>query len=299
MSTIKVALIGQPNVGKSALINAIGNTRLKVGNFSGVTVSKKRVSFSRDGIDFEITDLPGSYSLTEYTIEEKVTKDYLDHEDYDLILNVVDSCNLERNLYLTTELLSLHKKMVVALNMSDEADSAGISIDEKQLSKMLGIPCIKTSAIKKTGIDDLLDSLIYEAKHALQTENHLQFSAPFEEEIARILAFLQNKHFIHESPLKALAIKLLREDKATYQILHEQPIWTELQPLLNQSYQHLYLHHDIQDLDDIFNDEKNALCKGLATEVAQPTVKQNLTVTDKLDSRGRCKSLKVSVFIDK
>jgi small GTP-binding protein len=129
MALIKVALVGQPNVGKSALINSVGNARLKVGNFSGVTVKKEVVRFSRDDYDFEITDLPGSYSLTDYTIEERVTKQYLNDSDYDLILNVVDSTNIERNLYLTTELLSLNKKVVVALNMDDEALKEGVHIE--------------------------------------------------------------------------------------------------------------------------------------------------------------------------
>ena len=142
MATIKVALVGQPNVGKSALINSVGNARLRVGNFSGVTVKKEVVRFSREGYDFEITDLPGSYSLTDYTIEERVTKHYLDDNDYDLILNVVDSTNIERNLYLTTELLALNKKLVVALNMTDEAVKEGVNIDEHQLGKILGVPCV-------------------------------------------------------------------------------------------------------------------------------------------------------------
>ena len=150
---IKVALVGQPNVGKSALINSIGNAHLKVGNFSGVTVKKQVVRFSRGDYEFEITDLPGSYSLTDYTIEERVTKKYLDEGEYDLILNVVDSTNIERNLYLTTELLALNKKMVIALNMTDEAVNEGVHIDEQQLGKILGARCVKTSALKKTGID--------------------------------------------------------------------------------------------------------------------------------------------------
>lgn len=101
MKTIKIALVGQPNVGKNFLINAVGNTKLRVGNFSGVTVDKTTISFTRDDYNFEVTDLPGSYAITDYTIEERVTKDYLDNGDYDLILNVVDSTNIERNLYLT------------------------------------------------------------------------------------------------------------------------------------------------------------------------------------------------------
>ncbi len=157
---IKIALVGQPNVGKSMLINSISNSRLKVGNFSGVTVEKTQIEFEYKDYLFEITDLPGSYSLSDYTIEEKVTKNYLEKDEYDIILNVLDSTNLERNLYLTSELLVLDKKMVLALNMSDEAQNEGILINEVQLSKIIGKPCIKTSAKTKLGLDKLLKSIV-------------------------------------------------------------------------------------------------------------------------------------------
>ena len=126
---IKIALVGQPNVGKSMLINSISNARLKVGNFSGVTVTKEQVSLKYKNFNIEIVDLPGAYSLNDYTLEEKVTKDFLYNEEYDIILNVVDSTNLQRNLLLTTELLSLDKKIVIALNMDDEAQKESIFND--------------------------------------------------------------------------------------------------------------------------------------------------------------------------
>ncbi len=283
MPTIKIALVGQPNVGKSALINSVGNAHLKVGNFSGVTVKKEVVRFSHDDYDFEITDLPGSYSLTDYTIEERVTRDYLDENNYDLILNVVDSTNIERNLYLTTELLSLNKKLVVALNMNDEAIKEGVDINAQQLGKILGVSCIKTSAIEKTGIDDLIQALI---KTYNQRENrfHLQFSEVYEQEIEHIVSFLEEKKIHCKISLKALAIKLLREDKETYQRFHEEPVWVELQPIVNNAYQHLYLHYDTKDLDDIFNDEKLALSKGAVAETVQFEKQIKQTLTEKIDS---------------
>ncbi len=280
---IKIALVGQPNVGKSALINSVGNARLKVGNFSGVTVKKEVVRFSRDGYDFEITDLPGSYSLTDYTIEERVTKNYLDDADYDLILNVVDSTNIERNLYLTTELLALNKKLVVALNMTDEAIKEGVCIDEQQLGKLLGVECVKTSAVEKTGIDDIIHAMI--ASYNRKTNPfHLQFSEVFEEEIEHIVSFLKEKKVQCKISLKALAIKLLREDRNAYLRFREEPIWIELQPIVNEGFQHLYLHYDTKDLDDIFNDEKAALAKGAVAETVQFKKQLKQGVTDKIDA---------------
>ncbi len=296
METIRVALVGQPNVGKSALINSIGNARLRVGNFSGVTVKKEVVRFSRGGYDFEITDLPGSYSLTNYSQEERVTKNYLETDEYDIILNVIDSTNIERNLYLSSELLSLNKNTVVALNMTDEAINEGVFIDEKQLGKLLGAPCVKTSALTKLGIDELIQTII-QAFRLKEIKFHLQFSDVFEEEINHIIHFLTEKNFNAPINLKALAIKLLREDAQTYQYFHDQPIWTELQPIVNHSYQHLYLHYDSKDLDDIFNDEKNALAKGLVAETVQFKKASKKSLTETIDNLLLNKFVGLPIFL--
>ena len=158
--TIKIALVGQPNVGKSMLINSISNSRLKVGNFSGVTVEKKEVIFKYKDYNIKIIDLPGSYSLENYSLEEKVVKNFLNQNEYDIILNVIDSTNLQRNLLLTSELLDLNKKMIIALNMSDEAKKENILINNEKLSSLLNTPCIKKKKKKKDGITELLEQII-------------------------------------------------------------------------------------------------------------------------------------------
>ncbi|WNL13255.1 ferrous iron transport protein B [Arcobacter cryaerophilus gv. pseudocryaerophilus] len=170
--TIKIALVGQPNVGKSMLINSISNSRLKVGNFSGVTVEKKEVIFKYKDYNIKIIDLPGSYSLENYSLEEKVVKNFLNQNEYDIILNVIDSTNLQRNLLLTSELLDLNKKMVIALNMSDEAKKENILINNEKLSSLLNTPCIKTSATKKDGITELLQQIIKTFKEDKTTFKH-------------------------------------------------------------------------------------------------------------------------------
>ncbi|MGJ0493644.1 ferrous iron transport protein B [Aliarcobacter cryaerophilus] len=170
--TIKIALVGQPNVGKSMLINSISNSRLKVGNFSGVTVEKKEVIFKYKDYNIKIIDLPGSYSLENYSLEEKVVKNFLNQNEYDIILNVIDSTNLQRNLLLTSELLDLNKKMVIALNMSDEAKKENILINNEKLSSLLNTPCIKTSATKKDGIKELLEQITKTFKEDKTTFKH-------------------------------------------------------------------------------------------------------------------------------
>ncbi|RXJ69618.1 ferrous iron transport protein B [Halarcobacter ebronensis] len=282
---IKVALVGQPNVGKSMLINSISNSRLKVGNFSGVTVEKTQIEFEYKDYLFEIIDLPGSYSLTDFTLEEKVTKNYLEEEDYDIILNVLDSTNLERNLYLTNELLALDKKMVLALNMSDEAINEGIKINEKQLSKIIGKPCVKTSAKTKLGIKELLEELTTKYE-SMKFESKLIFSDVIEEEIANIKSFLLEKKYRTNIHYREIAIKLLKEDKKTFLTLRDEPIWIELQLILTNAFEHIYLHYGTKNLNDIFEDEKFAFARGIVTEVVklEKQNEDNKTLTDKIDS---------------
>ncbi len=160
---IIVALVGQPNVGKSSLINALSNAHLKVGNFAGVTVDKMEVSLIHKERQITIIDLPGTYALNDFTTEEKVTKDFLEKGQYDLILNVVDSTNLERNLALSTQLLDTNKKMLLALNMWDEAQKEGITINTEKLSQELGVVCVPTSARSKEdrlNTELLLDEIV-------------------------------------------------------------------------------------------------------------------------------------------
>nr|WP_205253040.1 ferrous iron transport protein B [Helicobacter pylori] len=160
---ITIALVGQPNVGKSSLINALSNAHLKVGNFAGVTVDKMEVGLIHKEHQITIIDLPGTYALNDFTTEEKVTKDFLEKGQYDLILNVVDSTNLERNLALSAQLLDTNKKMLLALNMWDEAQKEGIKINTEKLSQELGVVCVPTSARSKEdrlNTELLLDEIV-------------------------------------------------------------------------------------------------------------------------------------------
>ena len=280
---IKIALVGQPNVGKSMLINSISNAKLRVGNFSGVTVAKEEVFLEYKKYKIQITDLPGAYSLNDYTLEEKVTKDFLDNSQYDIILNVLDSTNLQRNLLLTSELLALDKKMIIALNMSDEAEKESIIIDELQLSRILGKPCIKTSATRKSGIDKLLNEII--SKHESEKlPTKLFFSDVIEEEIETISQLLKDCGFKTTETYRQIAIKLLKEDKLTYKKFHDEPMWVKLQVVLNESFEHLYIHYNTKNIEDIFNDEKFAFAKGAVTETVKQKIIEQKTLTEKFDA---------------
>jgi len=299
---ITIALAGQPNVGKSSLINAISNARLKVGNFAGVTVDKAEVEFTIcDEVtckDYEvhIIDLPGAYSLTEYTIEEKVTKSFLQSDEYDIIVNVVDSTNLQRNLLFTTQLLETGKKVVVALNMDDEAQKEGINIDEKQLSAILGVPCIKTSASQKIGIEALRSAII-EVYEKEGTGAKVVYSDTVEEEIESITTFLKEKKYKSTIPYRHLAVKLLQEDVDIYKKMHDEPIWIEMLPIVREGLKHLYLHNNTKDLDEIFADEHFAFAKGAKMEVMSVTGVKAKDITQKIDNLLINKILGIPLFL--
>ena len=157
---IKIVLIGQPNVGKSLLINALSGADMKVGNFSGVTVEKAQAKMSYKDYELEIIDLPGTYSLDGYSQEEKISKSFIESGEYDVLVNVLDSTNLERNLLLSAQLLEKNKKTILALNMSDEAKQEGIDINYAGMSELLGVDVIGVSAHKKENLPALLDAII-------------------------------------------------------------------------------------------------------------------------------------------
>lgn len=281
---IKVALVGQPNVGKSMLINSISNAHLHVGNFTGVTVEKSEVLFDYKDYHFTVVDLPGTYALNDYSIEERVTAQYLMSEDYDLIINVVDSTNLEKNLQLTSELMSVGKKMVLALNMSDEAKKEGIEIDEKYMSALLGFACVKVSAVTKEGIKELIEATIYEYENPL-LEHKLIFSEAVEEEISAIERYLAKHKYSDENSYRNIAINLLKNSKKTYAKLHDDPIWTELQPILIDSSKHIELHHDIDDIKEAFASEYASFNRGVIAEILKQNRElEKRTLTDKIDS---------------
>lgn len=164
-NSLTIALAGNPNAGKTSLFNALTGSRQHVGNWPGKTVEKKEGTFRYQGITFQVVDLPGTYSLSAYSPEEVIARDFILYEQPDVVINVVDASNLERNLYLTVQLLELGVPVVIALNLVDIARDRGIRIDRAGLSALLShVPVVETVATKGRGFEQLLETVLTQAK---------------------------------------------------------------------------------------------------------------------------------------
>ena len=212
---LNVALVGNPNCGKTSLFNYASGAHARVGNYSGVTVDASEAKASFYGYDFSLTDLPGTYSLTCYSPEELYVRKHLTEQLPDVIINVIDATNLERNLYLTTQLVDMNVRMVCALNMYDEFERRGDKIDLKTLSTLFGMPMVPTSFKTGMGVKELFKAVIkvYENTQGASRHIHINYGHEIEDGIREIQKFLKaDEHIRQRYSTRYLAIKLLEND---------------------------------------------------------------------------------------
>src|SRR6185369_9211046 len=292
--TITVAVAGNPNSGKSTLINAIAGTRLQVGNWAGVTVEKKEAIFEYGGCRIRLVDLPGTYSLSPYTQEEIIARDYLVHERPDLVINVVDATNLERNLYLTVQIMELGIPVVMALNIYDEAQAKGYRIDVPGIEKMLGITVIPTSATKKSGLDDLLKNVLATANDlGSHTPAQLGYGVDVEAATRSVSKEIKENHseLAGKYPLRWLALKLIERDG---HVLEE----TDLDNIsfLDEALHHLRDAHG-EDIEALMADARYSLAAGLTREVLEKPELRKMELTEKIDRVVLNRYLGIPIFL--
>jgi ferrous iron transport protein B len=215
---VQIALVGNPNSGKTTLFNYASGSREKVGNYAGVTVDSKEARYKQSGYTFSIIDLPGTYSLKSYSPEEIYVRNYIFDKKPDVVLNIVDASNLERNLYLSTQLIDMGVQMVIALNMYDELEKRGDILDHISLGQLLGVPVIPTVSSRGKGIKELFDSIIavYENRDPLVRHIHINYGTEIENSITAIQARIkveENRSFTNIISARYLAIELLDNDK--------------------------------------------------------------------------------------
>jgi len=219
---ITVALAGNPNSGKTTVFNNLTGAKQHVGNWPGVTVEKKEGSCSYQGYDMRIVDLPGVYSLTAYSLDELIARNFVVEEKPDVVVDIVDASNLERNLYLTVQLLEMEAMVIVALNMMDVAESRRYQIDSKELSRLMGIPVVPMVASRKQGTRELLQTIVDVAGNRIQVDGlTLKYGQEVEEEIEKLEQSISLSPLARKYPPRWLAIKLLEEDEETIKMFKE------------------------------------------------------------------------------
>ena len=289
---IKIALAGNPNCGKTTMFNTLTGANQYVGNWPGVTVEKKegKLKGKRKNDDIIVTDLPGIYSLSPYTLEEVVSRDYILNDDPDVIIDLVDATNIERNLYLTTQLIETGVPVVIALNMTDLLEKRGIKIDTNRLSMLLDCPIVETSALKQTGLDTLIETAIKVANKKEVDLPREIFSKEMEAAVADVKGVLPDT--ISEDKKRWYAVKFLENDS---KVVESMNLSAAAKAAVDKDRKELETKHD-DDMESIVTDERYKFIQ----KIVETTVKKGkdkLTTSDKIDRIVTNRILGIPIFI--
>lgn len=298
-NTINVALIGNPNCGKTSIFNFISGAHQHVGNYSGVTVDATTGHVDYKGYRFNVVDLPGTYSLSAYSPEELYVRRYLKDEIPDVIVNVVVASNIERNLYLTTELIDMDRSMVIALNMYDELEKSGAVLDEKTLGKMIGVPIVPTISKTGEGIPELFDTIIkvYEDTHDTVRHVHVNLGQEIEEAIKQIKdAIKKSSTSILQFSPRYLAIKLLEGDKEIKTLLSTNPDYPKWEKIRDSWVKKIEASRN-EDISSSIASEKYGFIEGALKETLTGPEKEKTDATRVIDAFVTNKLFGFPIFI--
>ena len=289
---IKIALAGNPNCGKTTMFNALTGANQYVGNWPGVTVEKKegKLKSKKTKEEVIVTDLPGIYSMSPYTLEEVVSRDYVLKENPDVIIDLVDATNIERNLYLTTQLIETGVPVVIALNMADLLAKRGIKIDVKRLSMLLDCLIIETSALKGEGLDKLIDEAVKVAKKSEIDLPKDIFSAELEGAVAEVKSVLPSS--VSEEKKRWYAIKFLENDS---KVVESMKLSGAAAQMVEAQRKALEKKHD-DDMESIVTDERYKFIQKIVSTTVQKG-KEKLTTSDKIDRIVTNRFLGIPIFM--
>ena len=289
---IKIALAGNPNCGKTTMFNALTGANQYVGNWPGVTVEKKegKLKSKKTKEEVIVTDLPGIYSMSPYTLEEVVSRDYVLKENPDVIIDLVDATNIERNLYLTTQLIETGVPVVIALNMADLLAKRGIKIDVKRLSMLLNCPIIETSALKGEGLDKLIDEAVKVAKKSEIDLPKDIFSAELEGAVAEVKSVLPDS--VSEEKKRWYAVKFLENDS---KVVESMKLSGAAAQTVEAQRRALEKKHD-DDMESIVTDERYKFIQKIVSTTVQKG-KEKLTTSDKIDRIVTNRFLGIPIFM--
>ena len=289
---IKIALAGNPNCGKTTMFNALTGANQYVGNWPGVTVEKKEGKLKTKGKheDVIVTDLPGIYSMSPYTLEEVVSRDYVLKENPDVIVDLVDSTNIERNLYLTTQLIETGVPVVIALNMTDLLEKRGMKIDVARLSMLMNCPVVETSALKQTGLDKLIDKAV-EVAHKKEADLPKEiFSEDLEKAVAVVAEVLPES--ISADKKRWYAVKFLENDS---KVVESVALPASAAGVVESARKELEEKHD-DDMESIVTDERYKFIQKVVSSSVKKG-KDKMTVSDKIDQIVTNRILGIPIFI--
>ncbi len=296
---INIALVGNPNCGKTSLFNIVSGSHEHVGNYAGVTVGAKEGTMKYRGYQFNVVDLPGTYSLSAYSPEELYVMRYLREETPDVIVNVVVASNLERNLYLTTELIDMNRSMVIALNMYDELEKSHAVLEYEQLGKMLGVPIVPTKASTGWGVDKLLDTIIqvYEMKNPDTRHIHIKMRPEVEDAVRELVDnFKADKSLPPKFAPRYLAIKLLEKDPEVDSMLASNPNYPKWIEIRNRH--NAYIEKELgDDANSIIASEKYGFIQGALAETLDSGEKKKEETTKIIDTLVTNKLFGFPLFI--
>lgn len=272
--TIKVAFVGNPNCGKTSIFNYATGKKEKVGNYGGVTVDIKTAKIDWNGFHLEITDLPGTYSLSDYTSEETYVREFIFNNKPDVIINVVDATNLERNLYLTIQLIEMNQPVVMALNMYDDLEKSQVNFNYHQLAEMIGIPIVPTVGNRGKGLDELFQTVIEvnNGKNPYSRNIKILFNKDIEDSISVIENYIRNNK-VNKTlyPNRLVALKLLENNKQILEnVLNRVP--QDLEAIVNKERNKLKKHYN-EDIETLIANLRYGFIRGALHETTKKTVK--------------------------